>query len=263
VYEYFDVSCVVSPLSESDRKEVDLYASDPLESYKGDLFTNIVNKANYIRVFERLKPRLDLMGNETVLEMGGGHCWASAIIKRDYPKCYVVASDLGPEAVRFAEKYESMLQVSIDEKWAFNCRQVPFDDEQFDRVFAFSAFHHFGKDRDFSAAIQEMVRIVKPAGKIMLLHEPSSPRWIYQFAFERVNRKRASRYSHTIDEDVLVLSDLGRICRQLNCRFEAQYFTGYEEREGIVETIYYYALARLKPLRRLLPCTVNITIEKL
>ena len=263
MYKYYNVSCARSSLSESDKKEVDLYASDPLESYEGDLFDNIISKANYIRVFEKLISHLELAGAETVLEVGGGHCWASTLIKRKYPECYVVASDLGPEAVRFAEKYESLLRASIDEKWSFSCRQIPFDDEQFDRVFVFSAFHHFGEDNDFSTAIKEMVRILKPTGKIVLLHEPSSPRWIYKSAFERVNRKRAFRFSHTIDEDVLILSDLKRVCEQLNCRFKAQYYTPYEEREGIVETIYYYALTRLRPLRRLLPCTVNIEIEKL
>src|SRR5919202_2108810 len=93
VHEYHGVLCTSSPLSESDSKEVNFWASDPLESYNGDLFANIVSKANYIKVFEQLIPRLDLAGNETILEIGGGHCWASALIKRSYPQCYVVASD--------------------------------------------------------------------------------------------------------------------------------------------------------------------------
>ncbi len=251
-----------SLLSESDEKELLFWNTDPLESPQGDLFDNIVQKAGFIGVFERLMPRLGLAGEETVLEMGGGHCWASALVKRRYPNCYVVASDLSPDAVRFVENYEAILQTSVNEKWAFNCRQIPFEGEQFDLIFTFAAFHHFGENNDFSGAIREMVRVLRPAGRIVLLYEPSSPEWIYRWAFERVNRKRAS-YLHEIDEDILVLPKLERICKQLNCRFEAQYVTSFEERSGVVETVYYYALTRLKPLRRLLPCTVNVVIEKL
>ncbi len=264
-YQHRDITCArPSFVSESDKKELLFWHSDPLESPSGDLFTNIVQKANFIRVFEQLMPRLDLTGKETILEIGGGHCWASALIKRNYPGCYVVASDLSPEAVQFANKYEDILQTKIDEKWAFSCREIPFDDEQFDRVFAFAAFHHFGHKQGFRPAMQEMVRVLHPKGKIVLLYEPSSPKWVYRLAFERVNRKRASLSNIVdVDEDVLILSNIRRICEQLSCSFEVQYFTSYQERTGIVETVYYYALTRLKPLQRLLPCTVNITINKL
>jgi SAM-dependent methyltransferase len=263
VYRHNNVSYVSnSSLSESDSKELLFWSTDPLESPSGDLFTNIVRKSNFITVYEQLMPTLGLTGKETVLELGGGHCWASALIKRNYPECYIVASDLSPEAVEFVEKYEIFLGTKVDEKWAFNCRRIPFDDAQFDVIFAFAAFHHFGEERDFSEALREIVRVLRPRGRILLLYEPSSPKWLYRLALERVNRKRAS-FSHDVDENILILSNMERICEELGCKFRAQYFTSYEQREGIVETIYYYALTRLKPLQRLLPCTVNMTIEKL
>lgn len=261
--QHHDVSYVqgASLLSGSDEKELVFWNTDPLEGPQGDLFDNIVHKASFISVFNKLLPYLGLTGKETVLEIGGGHCWASVLVKRNHPECYVVASDLSPDAVRFANKYENLLQMFVDEKWAFNCRQIPFDGEQFDLIFTFAAFHHFGENNDFSATIQEMVRVLRRGGRIVLLYEPTSPEWVYRWAFERVNRKRAS-YSHTIDEDVLVLSKIRETCERLNCRFEAQYFTSFEERPGIVETVYYYTLTRMKPLRNLLPCTVNVVIEK-
>jgi SAM-dependent methyltransferase len=262
-YRYHGVSCVrnASLLSKSDEKELLFWSTDPLESPYGDLFDNLVQKADFIKVFDKVMPRLELTGKETILELGGGHCWASAMVKRNHPNCYVVASDLSPDAVRFLEKYEGILRVLVDEKWAFNSRQIPFEKEQFDRIFTFATFHHFGENNDFGAVIREMLRVLQPAGKIVLLYEPSSSQWLYERAFERVNRKRAA-FSHTIDEDVLVLSKIKRICDELGCRCKAQYFTSYEERSGIVETVYYYTLTRLKPLRWLLPCTVNLEIEK-
>jgi SAM-dependent methyltransferase len=263
-YSYHGVSCIRNsvPLSKSDEKELLFWSSDSLESPQGDVFDNLVHKSHFVKVFNKVLPRLELIGDETILEMGGGHCWASALIKRHYPNCYVVASDLSPDAVRFLEKYETILGVTVDETWAFNSRHIPFDKGQFDLVFTFAAFHHFGEGNDFGAAIREMIRVLRPAGKLVLLYEPSSPQWLYKWAFQRVNRRRAS-FSHVIDEDVLVLSKIRRICERLNCRFEAQYFTSYEERIGIVETVYYYILTQVKLLRRLLPCTVNVVIEKM
>lgn len=250
-----------SVMSSSDEKELIFWSNSPSEGPSGDLFDNIIHKSNFIRVFDKLSPDLRLLGEETILEMGGGHCWASAILKRDHPNCYVVASDLSPEAVLFSAKYESILQSKLDEKWAFNIRNIPFEDEQFDLVFTFAAFHHFSTAGDYEPAIRETVRMLKPGGRAVLLYEPSSPRWLYKPAFWRVNRKR-ELCSGEVDEDLFVIPEMEEICERVGCDFEARYFTSFVEREGIVETVYYYTLNRFEPLRKMLPCTVNIVIEK-
>lgn len=246
--------------NESDEKEFVFWKTDELEAPHGELFDNILDKAIFINVFKRLMSRLELSGDETVLEMGGGQCWASAMIKREHPDCYVAASDLSPDAVRSAAKYESFLKVSIDEKWAFNCRQIPFADEQFDRVFTFAAFHHFGEEGDFDDALREMVRVVRPGGRVLLIYEPSSPEWTYKPALARARRNRVAY--NDVDEDLLVPSRLRRECERLNCRFDVEYFASYAERTGVVEMVYYYALSKMKFLRKALPCSINVAIEK-
>lgn len=247
--------------SSSDEKELRFWSADPLEGPQGDLFDNIVYKSNFIKVFDKLMPYLRVTGKETVLELGGGHCWASVLLKRNYPSCYVVASDLSPDALLFSSKYEDILQSDVDEKWAFNSRNIPFEEGQFDLVFAFAAFHHFSEGNDFGPAIREVVRVLRPGGKAVLLYEPSSPQWLYKPAFWRANKKRAL-CSGEVDEDLFVLPRIKEICERLGCRFEARHFTSFVEREGVIETIYFYALTRLKPLRKVLPCTVNMVIEK-
>lgn len=248
-------------LSGSDEKELHFWSTNPKEGPQGDLFDNIIYKSSFIRVFDKLIPCLRLSGKETILEMGGGHCWSSVLLKRKYPDCYVVASDLSPDALRFSSKYEDLLQSAVDEKWAFNCRNIPFEEEQFDLVFTFAAFHHFSEGNDYGPAIRETVRMLKPGGRAVLLYEPSSPQWLYKPAFRRANRKRVL-CSGEVDEDLFMIPKVKEICERLGCRFEARYFTSFAEREGIIETVYYYALTHLKPLRKALPCTVNIVIEK-
>lgn len=222
-------------------------------------FNDVVFKADFIRTFEALIPRLDLSGTEKILEMGAAHGWASALLKSKYPDCYVVASDLVPDAIKHAAIYEKLLNINLDEKWSFNCRDIPFEAETFDRIFAFAAFHHFGEYGDYSNCLEQMVNILKPKGKIVLLYEPSSPQYLYKYAFKRVNKRLEI---DGVDEDVLVPSKIKKIAEKLGCKFEYELFPFYNHRPSIASTNYYYLLSKLGWFQRFFVSTVNIVIEK-
>ena len=264
VSTYEDVSCFLkeSDLSISDQKEFVFRKklSEGRTKYSGaDLFDDVVFKSEFIRAFRRLIPRLELTGTERVLEMGAGHGWASVLVKRSFPECYVVASDLVPAALHFCVKYEQILDLSINEKWAFNCRDIPFADNTFDRIFTMAAFHHFGDKHDFSGALDEMVRILKPNGKITLLYEPSAPTFLYGLMNRIVNSRRIE---DDVDEDILVVFDLKGYSEKANCGFKVQYDPEFRDRAGLKSQIYYYSLSKMKPLLKASVCRVNITIEK-
>ncbi len=249
-------------LSESDRKEFIAYQKTDQQrsDNKGiEVFDDIVFKSNFIKTFQQLIPGLALSGNEKILEMGAGQGWASVILKNKYPNSYVVASDLVPVALNFCTNYEKLLNSYIDEKWAFNCRDIPFEDNQFDLIFTMAAFHHFGENNDYSKTLKEMVRVLKPQGKIMLLYEPSSPKYLYNLAYKRVNQRRDL---DGVDEDVLIPSKIQESVERINCNFRAELFPEFSYREGFKSTIYYYVLSKLGRLSRLLVSTVNIVIEK-
>lgn len=249
-------------LSQSDKKEFLAYQKTDQQrsDNKGiEVFDDIVFKSNFIKIFQQLIPRLELCGTEKILEMGAGQGWASVILKNRYPNSYVVASDLVPVALHFCENYEKLLNTYIDEKWAFNCRDIPFEDNQFDIIFAMAAFHHFGENNDYSKAINEMIRILKPHGKIMLLYEPSSPKYLYNLALKRVN---ARKEIDGVDEDVLIVSKIAEYVKTINCSFRSEFFPEFSYREGINSTIYYYVLSKLGILSKFLVSTVNIVIEK-
>jgi ubiquinone/menaquinone biosynthesis C-methylase UbiE len=245
-------------LSESDYKEIN--AAEQFEKSRtgqsiDDTFDAVVFRSPSIRIFQKLISKLQLSGNETILEMGGGFCWASTLIKRKYPNTYVVGSDLIFFNLKFTRKFEKILDANLDEKWAFNCKEIPFESEQFDRIFVFAAFHHFGEQNNFNQTLAEMIRVLKPKGKIVLLYEPSSPTYLYQSAYKRVN---IDPYA---DEDLLILSKIKQAVNSLNCKFSFEFYTSYEDR-GLLQSIYYFILTKIRILQKLLPCTVNIFIDK-
>lgn len=250
-----------SSLTGSDEKEFAFRdkLSQASRSNYVDRFDDIVFKAEFIRAFRRLISRLDLAGTERILEMGAGHGWASVLVKQDFPNCFVVASDLVPTALHFCANYEQILNVCVDEKWAFSCRDIPFENNTFDRVFTMAAFHHFGREHDFSETLNEMIRILKPDGKIVLLYEPSAPRFLYSVMYRIVNSRRAR---DDVDEDILVISDIENHCKKLGCDITIEYYPDHRDRSGISSKIYYYAISKLRILLKFTVCCVNITIKK-
>lgn len=252
-----------STMIDSDRKE--LIATEKYEkqlsqlSAENILFDDILFKSNFIKIFRRLIPKFELSGKEIILEMGASHGWASVLLKNKYPDCYLVASDLVPDNLQHIFRYEKLLNTNIDEKWAFNCRDIPFKEKTFDRIFTFAAFHHFGEYGNYSKSLEQMIKILKPEGKILLLYEPSSPQYLYKLALKRVSKRKEI---DNVDEDILVLANIEKIVKKLGCEFKAELFPFYKHRKSIVSTNYYYLLSKLGNFKRFFICTVNIIIEK-
>jgi SAM-dependent methyltransferase len=251
-----------SALNDSDAKE--FIANDRFEQSVAAkpsgrlLFDDITVKSAFIRTFQEVKPVIDIRPGHRVLELGASHGWASVIVKDDCPSAHVVTSDMVPDCVRHCTHYEGALGRQVDEKWAFSARDIPFADAQFDRVFTFASFHHFGDHGDYARSMAEVARVLKPGGKLVLLYEPTSPRLLYRWAYARVNRVRADE---GLDEDVLVVDRLRAIGTRLGLSMHAWPFPYYRYRDSVASTIYYFALAKLG-LGALLVCTANIVFAK-
>lgn len=249
-------------LDDDDRREMDAYRRTA-ERRSGDmgreLFDDLIHKSNFIKSFNELRDRLGVRAGHRVLELGSGQAWASALLKRHHPDAHIVASDIAPDALGFATHYEQMLGVQIDEKWAFDGRAMPFADNQFDRVFTFAAFHHFGRDGDYREPLAEVLRVLRPGGEAWLLYEPLSPPWLYKRAHRRVNRRLES---DGVAEDVLVVDRLRSLVEELGGQLEVQPHPQPLFREGVKQTLYYALLSKLPASARWTVSTVNLVIRK-
>src|SRR5262249_45263864 len=140
--EHVRVFLLDSRLARSDQKELRFWSADPRYNRTSSLWENLKVKAGELRMFEELLPRIGAEPGERVLELGAGQAWASLMLKRLLPDCEVHASELSPEALLSAEKWEGLVEARLDGYWACQADHTPFEDRQFDRVFTFAAFHH-------------------------------------------------------------------------------------------------------------------------
>lgn len=79
-----------------------------------------------------------------------------------------------------------------------NAEYLPFADNSFDRLISFGGLNVFG---DIKKALSEMVRVVKPGGKI-LVGDESMPPWLYDTEYGKVllNNNPLFKYEIPLDK---------------------------------------------------------------
>lgn len=124
---------------------------------------------------------LDIPPSARVLELGVG----TGTSLEAYPEhAEVVATDLSEEMLRFAVKQVEQNGWRHITLQPMNAQQIEFDDEQFDFVTAFHVVSVVGDSRAMTA---EMLRVLKPGGRLAIVNHFRSQRpWIAAFV-DRLN----------------------------------------------------------------------------
>ena len=218
-----------------------------------DLLTHKLSEA---RLFQE---KLDAYGTyfddaSTIVELGGGQCWASCIVKdRVGDHAAVIGTDIAPDAIASVGEWERVTRATLDRTEACRSHDTPFADNSVDLVFTFAAAHHFGSHR---RTLAEINRILKPGGHALYLHEPGCKDWIYPMALKRVMAKRP-----VVPEDVLRYDHLVDLAHGEGLEAVVHYSPTTTYR-GPTETVYYLVMQRARFLNRVLPCTVDMVFTK-
>ncbi|MBI2888043.1 MAG: class I SAM-dependent methyltransferase [Chloroflexi bacterium] len=124
----------------------------------------------YVHRFE--KEILPRFGPGRFLELGGGSCYASGIVKSTWAESVVYATDVAVNTLR--NKARPVLKAfpqQPDFLAAIAAEDLPFKDETVDYIFGELFIHHSNEP---SRILSESARILRPGGRMVFL-EPSVP----------------------------------------------------------------------------------------
>ena len=120
---------------------------------------------------ERWLPEVVDARTRRFLEIGGGLCYASALAKARQPAATVVATDVSPRYLsRHALHVGAMLEAPADIYAAVDAEALPFDDGQFDAVYAQVVLYRLA---DPARALREIARVLAPGGRFLGIERAS------------------------------------------------------------------------------------------
>lgn len=164
-------------------------------------------KEPLIRDFEEnILSKFKLTGN--FLEIGGGMCWASYLVKNKFPECVVYASDVAYSALLRAEQLSNLMKLQPDFYLTTDVQSCPFPDNFFDFVFGSAILHHIP---DLVKGLSEIRRILKPEGCLIVMQEHAlSP--LFQALIRRFDIKGPGKETekYGMQEEMLSLRQFKR-----------------------------------------------------
>lgn len=244
-------------LKDIQQEEIDFWKNSEDEKPGSRSTPKILEKASNGNILLECFSKINSINWDAelrVLEIGGGQGWASCILKSLYKKCTFVTTDISEYAIESIGQWEEIFDTKIDETYACTSYETNEKDESIDLVFTFAAAHHFLKHRK---TLTEMHRILAKNGVAAYIYEPVTPPYWYSMAYKRVNSIRPE-----VHEDVLDLSRIAKISKEVGLDFEIIYTPIFNYRVGFVNTVYYIILNKLPFLQKFFPSTATLIFKK-
>lgn len=113
------------------------------------------------RIMRHLRPS----DGQRLLEVGCGRGWLTQRMQERFPATYGV--DVNPRSIVHAVTANLHVMDAV---------ALEFDDAQFDHVYSFHAIEHIV---DAAAALREMHRVLRPAGRVLLVYPAEPIRGLY------------------------------------------------------------------------------------
>lgn len=138
-----------------------------MASYYDDPLSDAAERYRQSEEWSAIRPLLP-NGKGTALDVGAGRGIASYALAHEGFQVTALEPDgsalVGAEAVR-ALAHECRLPIEVAQEFS---ERLPFEDAQFDLVFARAVLHH---TRDLRAACSEFLRVLKPGGRLLAVRE--------------------------------------------------------------------------------------------
>ena len=132
-------------------------------------------------------PELEKSPVKSLLDIGCGSGDLIAALAIKHPNWEIYGIDISDSMILQAKEKVASLQLAVG-----NAHNLPYSDNMFDIVINTISFHHYEHSLQ---ALNEMYRVLKPGGKLVLLDSIKNPRcisilpWYWDFA-EKANAIR-------------------------------------------------------------------------
>lgn len=194
----FGVPNLIYPqqLTQSDQSSLEWYQRNARDYDEYLPITFQTFGVNEDQERDKLVSKLELKSGETVLEIGCGTGRDSLkIAEKIGATGALYLQDISYEILQYAiKKFETLDQKPTTHFSLANGSYLPFNDNVFDKVFHFGGINTFGEKR---RALSEMVRVVKPGGKIVVGDE-NMPDWLRDTEFGRVLMNSNPHYKYHV-----------------------------------------------------------------
>lgn len=221
---------------------------------------NLINKFTEAGIFAvNFEKYLPLLKGPKIhlLEIGGGECWASCLLKTLHPELHATGTDLSPDAVMGAEMWGALLETRLDNVYAASADQLAMiESGSVDIIFCFQAAHHFPNQ---TSVLREAYRVLRVGGTVLYLYEPLCS-GLFNFVFSKLRLKRGGIPEDFINP-VSILRSATELGFSASCHPSSYCARGPLSFRTVLK-YNYFLLSCHRPFRYFMPFWGNLVFKK-